>query len=352
MAKRWYLLDDENDLMSDYATEEIESIMNSSSAIDVELYNYDLSECQQIRAVIKGRVKDTKLNSLARQAIVPIGTFKAGMYIKYNGRFWLIVGLVDDNGVYEKGVMVLCMYYLTWINSEGEIVQRWANITSASQYNNGETGMTYYFVRSDQLLVILPDDDESMSLSVDMRFIIDRRTSLYEENFDDDVTVSTGNPLVCYKLTRSDSVLYNYQDSGHYEFLATECEQGENDGYYVVDGKGYWLCDIPVVDEELTSLQRATIVYDEPTIYNSFEGTVFDAKFYNSKGEEDTEAVARWYVNCDFADYVGKLNVTHTGNSICISTNDKSLVNKSFELSLIADGYERNTIKVTIKAFF
>lgn len=36
-----------------------------------------------------------------------------------------------------------------------------------------------------------------------------------------------------------DNVIYDYQDSGHSEFMAYQDEQHETDGYYVVDGKGF-----------------------------------------------------------------------------------------------------------------
>ena len=46
-----------------------------------------------------------------------------------------------------------------------------------------------------------------------------------------------------------------------------------------------------------------------------------------------------------------RLNIEYVENSISISVDDDELINKSFELSLCADGYEKTTIIVTIKAF-
>ena len=50
-------------------------------------------------------------------------------------------------------------------------------------------------------------------------------------------------------------------------------------------------------------------------------------------------------------DIVDMLDVDYVGNSILISANNKNLTNKSFELSLEADGYETAKITIAIRAF-
>ncbi len=354
MSKEWYLLKSphsqlsgfENDALNDFSQEGFEEALDSGIAVDIELCNYDLSVCTPIKAIVQHNVDDTKLKTLSRELYLPIGTCKAGMYVKYKNRYWLIVGLVDDNAMYEKGIMVICNYLLTWQTKDKRIIQRWANVTSASQYNNGETGVKNYDVRSDQLLILTSDDDDSMLLSTGQRFIIDRRCSVYEKAFDDSVTHSTNNPLLTYRFTRADSVLYNYQDSGHYEFMVVQDEQHMNDGYYVIDGKGYWLCEEPVIKNK-NMILSSKIEYESPYIYNGLEPGTFLAKFYDSEGNE-TDIKPQWKICCDFAD---QLNIKYLDNSICISSNNKKLSNKSFKLFLCADGYEDTYITITIKGF-
>lgn len=354
MAKEWYLMKSPHDQLSgfegealnDFAEEGFAEILDSDLAVDIELCNYDLSECVSMRAIIQNNVQDTRLKTLNREVYLPIGTCKAGMYVKYKDRFWLIIGLVDDNKMYEKGVMILCNHLLTWINENNEIVQRWCNATSASQYNNGETSNQFFFVRSDQLLILTPDDDECLLLNTGARFIIDKRCRVYEKSFDENVTSDTTKPVIVYKLTRSDSVLYDYQDSGHFEFIAYQTEQGNDDGYYVVDGNGYWLCQKPIINK--TSVLSTEILYDSDEIYNGLEPGVFVAKFYDENGDEVTNVVPTWEIKSDFA---SQLDVEYEDNSIYISANDKKLVNKSFELFLSAEGYETVNITVVIRAF-
>lgn len=354
MAQEWYLLKSPHDQLSgfedeafdDFAQEGFLEALDSSIATDVELCNYDLSECREIRAIIQKNVQDTHLKTLNRELLVPIGTCKAGMYVKYKNRYWLIIGLVDDNKMYEKAIMILCNYLLTWINRNNKIVQRWCNITSASQYNNGETSNHFYHVRSDQLLILTPDDDECLLLNTGDRFIIDKRCKVYEKTFDKNIESDTSNPVIVYELTRSDSVLYDYQDSGHYEFMAYQGEKHDDDGYYVVDNKGYWLCQKPNINK--MSVLSSEIIYDSDVIYNGLEPGIFIAKFYDENNNPVTNITPIWNIVCDF---VNQLEIKNVDDSIYISANNKKLVNKSFELSLSAEGYEAVTITVIIRAF-
>lgn len=355
MAQEWYLLKSprsqlsgfEDDALNDFAQEGFLEALESSIAIDIELLNYDLSECTPMRAIVQNNVQDTKLKTLTRQILVPIGTCKAGMYVKYKNRYWLIVGLVDDNTMYEKAVMTLCNYLLTWVNDSGIIVQRWCHVASASQYNNGETGTEFYSVRSDQLMIITPDDDECLLLDTGKRFIIDRRCKIYEKKYGADITKDTSKPIAVYQLTRTDSVLYDYQDSGHYEFMTTQDEQRDTDGYYVVNGKGYWLCET-LTDTDKNDVLSCSIECEAQEIYNGLEAGEFTAKFYDASGNEVT-VTPQWEVRCDFVD---NLDIAYVDNTILISVNNSKLVNKSFELFLSGDGYEPVTITITIKAFF
>lgn len=355
MAQEWYLMNTNHDMVSGFESDDFDNFAvdvfieatQSSIGQDVEICNYDLSERTPQRVIINGNVQDTKLNSISRQMLAPIGSCVAGQYVYYKDRYWLIVGLVDNNGIYEKAILVLCNYLLTWQNRNGEIIQRWANIISASQYNNGESSDQYMRIRSDQLLILTPNDDECMLIPHRQRFIIDMRCKLYEKSFTQDITIDTSKEVITYEFTRFDSVLYNYQNSGCLEYLATQEEQHDTDGYYVIDGKGYWLCDLPQKNDNKTGILSCEIVCDEPVIYNGLEPNIFMAKFYDSDGKEIT-ITPQWHINCDFE---SDLEVEYIGNSISISVNNEKLLNKSFELSLSAYEYKAVNLIITIKGF-
>lgn len=354
MALDWYLMQPPHDQVSGFESEALDDFgvegfletLDTDIADRVDLYNYDFTEHFATKAIVQNVEQDTKLQSLHRHLIVPIGTCHTGMYVKHRDRIWLIVGMVDNNGIYEKAVMTYCNYLLSWIDDSGNIAQRWANVISASQYNNGETSTTNYFVRTDQLLISIPDDDISLMLSQGQRFIIDKRCQVYEKSIDAGVVRETSKPVITYEITRIDSVIYNYQTSGHQELMVTQDEQHDNDGYYVVNGVGYWLCDVPDTFQP-GSVQKSKIEFDESVIYNGLEPTVFVAKFFDSHGHPVIET-PHWSINCDFAD---KLDITEEDNYISISVNDKKQTNKTFELILNNDGYELSKVRVTVKAF-
>lgn len=355
MSQEWYLIKSphgqisgyETDALNDFGQDGFDEVLASGIAVDVELCNYDLSDCKSIRAVVLHRTQDTKLKTFSRMLLVPIGTCKSGMYIKYKERFWLITGIVDDNAVFEKAIMQICNHKLTWVNASGKIIQRWANITSASQYNNGETGTENYSVRTDQLMILTPDDDECLLLEHGKRFVIDRRCEIYERSFAKTVKKDISKPLNVYRLTRSDSILFDYQDSGYHQFMVYQDEQREQDGYYVIDGKGYWLCDI-VKSEKQSELLSCIIKCESAEIYDGLEPGEFVAEFYDSDGNVMPIAPI-WDVSCDFID---DLTITHVENAVLISVNNSKLINKSFKLTLSGDGYEPVSLMVTIKAFW
>lgn len=355
MAQEWYLLNSPHSLVSGFEDEALSNegfmeMLDSDMAYDVELWSSDMSTCTPIRALIQNRIQDTKLKTLKRFALVPIGTCVAGQYIKYKDRFWLIENLVDDNQIYEKAILTICNWLMTWINASGIIVQRWAHIDSASQYNNGETDKKFYFIRSDQLMVYLPDDPESLMLDSGKRFVIDKRCRLYEKDIDESTVKLIGKPLTIYDVTRRDSVLDDYQGSGLSGLLVTQTEQSVDDGYYVVDGKGYWLAEIPGETEQPAPIEGNPICKidcETDEVLIDIEPSLFMAKFYDGDGNE-VAVTPVWSIDCDFA---SDLNIERTDNSILISTERDDLRNKDFTLTLSADGYDPASITVHIREF-
>ena len=354
MSKEWYLMHPPHEILSgfeeealaDFCQDGLEETLESDIADDVILYNYDLSESKPIKAIIGNKTQDTKLKTLSRHMMVPIGTCKAGMYVYYKDRYWIIVGIVDDNKVYEKAILSICNYKLSWLNDAGKPISRWANITSASQYNNGETPNNNFTVRSDQLLVVMPDDDESVTIDTNkVRFIVDRRCKVYERRFPEGTVKDTSNPVLVYRVTRSDSALYDYGDSGHAEYMIYETEQHYDDGYYVIDGQGYWLCAEPEESSGASAL-TCEIQSESDEVFIGLEPTEFIGVFYDDAGKQTT-ATAEWTIDFDY-----QLDADYVDNSILISTDNGKLANKSFTLTLTADGYTPVSKQIFIREFF
>lgn len=358
MAKEWYLMNDklssgyDDGEFLDYTADGFDASLGSDIGRTVELYNYDLSEKKIVRVILEGSVSDSQYASTQRRALFPIGSCHAGMYMKYKNRYWIIFGLVDDNGVYEKAVLHLCNYKLCWKNSDGKIIERWCYIESAAQYNNGETRNNYFILRTDQLMVYMPDDDETLMLSNGCRFIIDKRCRVYEKDFQcgNMPQIETSYSLSTYELTRADSILFNYLDSGCFAFIASQDEKHPNDGYYRIGNNGYWLCDgsSDIIDVFKSKSLACDIIADELCIYSGLDAGIFTACFYDKSGNVVNIVTPKWTIQYDHAD---KLHVEYIGNSISISVDDDALINDSFELLLNGEGYTTAKETISIRAF-
>lgn len=348
MALNWYLIKPPNEQVSGFENDDMSigfaDAMSTGIARDVEIYSADLSVCKPARAVVLNTVQDTQLKSLTRNLLFPIGSCVAGQYVKMDDRYWLIVGIVDNNTVYEKAILSICTYMLTWFGTHGQVVQRWANITSASQYNHGESYFQNYGVRSDQLLVLMPNDDETLLLENGTRFVVDRRCKIYERDYDNTVTIDTTKPLIIYKLTRIDNVIYDYQDSGHSEFVVYQDEQQADDGYYVIDGKGYWLCQKPPATPPTVNY----IELSSDILYDGIDSISCFAHFFDENNVEVQDINVSWVVDCPFAD---ALTIDYVGNKLLVSSDNVGNIGKSVTVIASADGHEPISKQFSIRAF-
>ena len=217
--KEWYLMSNtkpsmlggfENEYYTNFKEIAFAESLDTDIAKTVILHNYDLSESTEIRCIIQGNSADTQLKSMERIGLFVRGTVKAGMYIFYENRYWLITGYPSYNGIYEKAVMQLCQYKLRWQNAKGEIIERWICASSAAKYDTGEKSNSTIVLSTDNLTLLLPNDDESLDLD-GKRVFIDKREV---------------NPTKVYKITRTDSVLYDFgeEHGGILSFIADKTE--------------------------------------------------------------------------------------------------------------------------------
>ena len=152
--------------------------------------------------------KDCKVNGVDQKIIIDDGTlpyyknikslpdeyFDAGDYVTWAGAAWLVVSCDWDKEVYTYGKMQQCNYILKWQNNDAEVIERWSVVMSASKYNNGEKYNNIIVVGSNQLMVYLPIDSETLKLKADKRLFVD---------------FNTDNPK-CYDVTRVDTVTMGY----------------------------------------------------------------------------------------------------------------------------------------------
>lgn len=203
--KDWYLMKKptqtggglENENLNLYKGDLLDEYLDSELATVVTLYNYDLSESKEIRAIIAGNTADTALKTIEREIVTEIGTLHAGDYVFYENSYWLVHGRPDNNHIYEKAILFLCQLKIKWQKDDGTIVERWANFTSASKYDEGEYGNNTLFYPTNALTVLIAGDDDAMTC-------LEKRVFIDKSNL----------PTRVYKITRMDDMLFNYFDQG------------------------------------------------------------------------------------------------------------------------------------------
>lgn len=281
--------------------------------------------------------KNCLVNNVEQQLIVDDGTlpyyknikslpdeyFEAGQYVQLYNSMWLIVSCDWDKEVYTYGKIQQCNYLLKWQNKEAEVVERWSIVLSASKYNNGENYNEVITVGSNQLMIYLPIDEETLRLCADNRLFVD---------------FFTESPK-CYDVTRVDTVTMGYDGvaqprydgKGCVLLVLTETEYNPD-----VDRIDLMLCNYK---EAPTPTEPIEILYS-----GTPEIRIGGRKTFNV--DSDIEMVYTLIVIESWRD---KITMTQTGNKCVVKcANDSMLVGGSFKIE-VAGGGQRSELLVGIK---
>lgn len=322
--QEWYLIGNttkpnmtggyENDAFNDFKNDAFSEVLDSPIGKTIRLYNSSMTEYKTIQCIVQDNTASTQLKSLERTILSKIGTLKAGMYVLFEGRYWLITGYPGNNGIYEKATMVLCQYKLKWQNSDGNIIERWGNFTSASKYDVGEFGNNYITLSSNNFTILIPEDDDGISLE-SKRVFIDRNIK---------------NPKKVFKITRSDDVLYLYGDNhgGILSFIADRDELNPNK-----DRSDIGICDYhsPTIEgNESQSENISASIIGNDKLKIGFDRT-YSATF-TDKSENIIYPKFTWNIVSDF-----EVKQELIENKIKLLVNDEDYISSSFLLQVIID---------------
>lgn len=330
--QEWYLMNSntypneiggfENDSFLEHKDDSFSEVMKTELATTVKLFSSDLSEFKQIRCIVQDNTSNTQLKSIERTILTHIGTLKAGMYVFFENRYWLISGYPGNNKIYEKATMILCQYKLRWQLDNGRIIERWANFTSASKYDVGESGNTTIVLSSNNFTVWVSEDDDSFTLD-GKRVFIDR---------------SKENPKKVFKITRSDDVLYIYgeEHGGILSFIADKTELNLE-----TDNQELRICDYhsPTdfnVPENPPSDFNVSIIGNKD-LKIGFERT-YTVSFDNESIQEFS-----WNIVSNF-----KVQKNIDGNKIKLLVDDEDYISSSFLLQVIINNKVATEKKITI----
>lgn len=130
------------------------------------------------------------------------------LYDVAKNEYWLCIESYNVSDIHNEGKLGKCHRILKWQDKNGNIKELPAIITTASKYNNGENGTEVIYIGSDQLMIFLPLNNDTIQLDRNSKFLIDENKS---------------NPTV-YRITRVDTALYTYMGKGFISIIATECQ--------------------------------------------------------------------------------------------------------------------------------
>lgn len=268
--------------------------------------------------------KQCKVNGLDQLLIIDDGTlpyyknvkslpdeyFEAGNYIEWAESMWLMVSCDWDKEVYTYGKMQQCNYVLKWQTKSADIIERWSVVLSASKYNNGEKYNNIIVVGSNQLMVYLPIDNETLKLRANKRLMLDFNTDYPK----------------CYDLTRVDTVTMGYDGvaeprydgKGCVLLILTETEFNPD-----VDNVELMLCDYVNPNDIPQPTSPILITYS-----GSPEIRIGGRKTLTAETESDVV-----FSLISPAMWEGKITLTQTGKKCVIKcANDSAMVGTSFKI--------------------
>lgn len=317
---------------------EYQARVNQRGTTDRERTLYYEKQHLKSLAVNSLSCKACKVNGVNQSLIIDDGTlpyykdvkslpdeyFDAGDYVEWADAMWLMVSCDWDKEVYTYGKMQQCNYVLKWQNTDADVIERWAVVLSASKYNNGEKYNNVIVVGSNQLMVYLPIDEETLKLRSDKRLMVD---------------FNTESPK-CYDITRVDTVTMGYDGTAEPRYdgkgcillVLTETEINPD-----VDRIDLMLCDY-INPNDIPHPSPINITYSGLPQLRIGGRKTFTA-------ETENEVVFS-LVNSTLLD--GKLTMEQTGNKCVVKcANDSALVGATFKVEVAGSG-QRSELLVDV----
>lgn len=219
MAHEWYLEKRPPTYYSGYESEDFnndavdgfEDVLNSFVGVDVIIYkgNPFMDSGIDTKVIIQNVTSDSETNSYKRQVLSRIGEIECGDYVyhKKAKRFYLAVGLSDNNGMYEKCIFYYCNWNLKFISpTTSKVVTYPICDLNSTQYNSGVTEKAQVRIGTSQHMLYIPYNNETILVDHDRRFLIDKNNI----------------KPTAYKLTQVDSVSANYGNKGVLKWTVSE----------------------------------------------------------------------------------------------------------------------------------
>lgn len=240
---------------------------------------------------------------------------------------------IDD--IHYKGKFTLCNWILKWQNKNGKILEYPCYDMNATQYNSGEQSNKVFTIDSNQHILTLPSDENTVELCSPQRFYLDK---------------AIVNPST-YIVTQNDTTSYNYGKKGLVKLTVFSYPNNVE-----TDRPDLGICDYvdmsagsinagTTVKECCCRASKAAIEYSTSVIKSGGDSQLFIGKFYDDKENEVTTIVPHWTIVCDFSD---KLQVKEFDNCLSIGIDDDSCIDEEFKLICSSENDEDNILSSTL----
>lgn len=268
---------------------------------------------------------------------------KIGDYIHdtKDDTYWLVYNSFNVNDVQYEGKLIQCNYPLKWQLSDGTIVERWANIVSASKYDTGETGNATIVLSSNNFTVLIGFCEEGYELE-GKRVFIDKRNV---------------NPEKVFKITRGDDVLFDSGNMGSLlSFIADKTELNKDE-----DRPDLKLCNYIDIDSGSDTPSNPTTPPENPDEMTDLRVTIsgstslkltvpriYTAIITDTDGKEaDWDNTYSWNVVSDF-----EVEQSIDGKIIELYVEDEDLIDEKFKLQVLINGIVNSEAIITIASVF
>lgn len=247
--------------------------------------------------------------------------------------YWLIYNSFNVSDVHYEGKMIQCNYLLKWQLANGEIIERYSNIVSASKYDVGETGNSTLVLSSNNYTILIGYCEEGFELE-GKRVFIDMKPT---------------KPTKVFKITRSDDVLYNSGNMGSLlSFIADKTEFNPND-----DNQELRICDYnknttplpPTPSEPNETTDLRCVISGNTNLKNGYRRTYTVAFIDKGGNTVDWKKIKYcWYIVSDFN--VGQ-NLYE--NKIDLFVDNEELIGSSFLLQVFIKNQIVSELNINIQ---
>lgn len=247
-----------------------------------------------------------------------------GDYVDYVGFKWIVINADSDMEMYIDGVMYQCNYLLRWQDENGAIIERWTHVANASSYNSGKDYSYPTTIGTNQLMVYLPIDEDTVKLERDKRVFCDFT-----------------NKGIRYKFARVDSVSETHGKGGLLYIIMTEDLEHRDS-----DNEELQICDYfePSNTELSDDSVVSSIDYVSDTLILNGQPRVFTAVFLDTDGNAVDGYTAEWELTADF-----DFDYTIDGNTVSVECSDKKALGNELKIKITNTGMESELSVLVIK---